>query len=216
MTIESVAVPPGRRVLAAAFAFRDVFVPESAGVLVAVPLEVSALGALAWRGDDGTYRISLSGPAPTVPAGTFPVSVSAPGGAYAALDPITVTLPRAVSSPPVRGDFLQIVPLWPTRRLRLPPGETAVHGVVTQLGVPQPGLRILLHPGAVPPPGTPEARTDERGEFVYRFPLGPGVAATAPMSLTVTCFDPIDPLTLTPSALTLAAGRVHTLSLQRP
>jgi hypothetical protein len=209
------SIPAQHRTLAFAIGFRDVFVPDGAGRLVGVPLEVTALGVSAWRGEDRTYRVSLPGIAP-VPPGPVLVTVVAPGGEYVAHEPITVTLPLAASMPPQRAELLVVHPLWPTRRLRLPTGETAVHATVTQAGVPQPGLRVLLHPGALPPSGTPEARTDAAGEVVYRFPLAPGAATGGDLQLTVTVLDGAVPVPVTPATLALAPGRVHTLSFLRP
>ncbi|MEZ4235265.1 MAG: hypothetical protein R3F59_03725 [Myxococcota bacterium] len=211
-----VPVPVQRRALAFAAAFRDVFVPAAEQRWIEVPLDVRALGVAAVRGADRTWRVSLTGRQPAVPAGTFPITVAAPGGEYVAFDPLDVTLPLATSSPPLREELLLVYPLWPTRRLRLPPGETAVHGAITQLGVPQPGLRVLLHPGPTPPPGTPEARTDAAGELVYRFPLGPSAATGSDLVLTVTVLDGAVPVPVVPASLTLAPGRVHTVSFLRP
>jgi hypothetical protein len=201
------------RRLAFAISFRDAFLPTAAAPPIRVRLEVDALGQRAFAAADGTYRVSVVGMPPVVPAGTFPITVRAPGGEYVASDPPpSVTLPRIVSVPPQQSDYLLIERLWPTRLFPIPLGETAVVGVVTQLGAPVPGLTVRLHEAVVPPPATPEARTNDEGEFVYRFPFAPGAAAATPLSLHVTVLDGATPVLVTPSALQLAAGRVHTIS----
>lgn len=208
-------LPAQRRSLMLALGFRDAFIPESSGVLIAVPLEVDVAGRRAWRGDDATYRVSMAGPTPVVPALPWPVTVAVPSGDYVAFEPMTVTVAPVPSTPPTRADYLRVLPLWPTRRLRVPPGETAVHAVIRQAGAPQAGLRVQLHAGPVPPAGTPQARTDEGGTFVYRLPFLSGTPSSAALSLTVTVRDGVTPVTVTPSTLTLARGRLHTLSFER-
>jgi hypothetical protein len=203
-----------QRRLVLAVAFRDIFFPDPAAALIAVPLAVEVLGIVAWRGDDATYRISVpSGTA--VPAPPWAVTVSAPGGEYVQLDPITVPGAPVPSTPPVRSDYLRTFPLLPTRLLRLPPGETAVQGVIRKLGVAQAGLGVTLHPGSVPSAGTPQARTDAAGQFVYRLPDVTGAGLGAAVSLTVTVVAGGVPVTVSPATVTLAAGRVQTLSFER-
>ncbi len=209
-------IPLQQRGLAFAVTFRDRFLPEVEHPPIRVPLEVEALGRRAFAASDGTFRISVVGTPPLVPAGTFPITVRAPGGEYVAFDPTEVTLPRAVSVPPQRSDYLLVESLWPTRLFPIPRGETAVIGVVTQAGIPQPGLTVQLHQSGAPLPNTPETRTNDAGEFVYRFPFAPGAASPDPLFLNVTVLDGIVPAPVVPAAVQLATGRVHTLTFNRP
>lgn len=142
------------------------------------------------RAHDGTYRFVASRPV-QLPNGALPVLVDAPAGEYVNFEPFTVMLPRphAVHPPtPDRADYLIERALWPTRRARLEPGETAIVGRVRSGGVnPVARLRVRLSPGVVPP--TPYTYTDERGEFVFRFPalkrqvIGAVVTSTASLNI---------------------------------
>ena len=212
----AIDIPLQQRELAFAITFRDRFLPAVEAPPIRVPLEVEALGQRAFAAGDGTYRISVVGTPPVVPVGTFPVTVQAPGGEYVAFDLIEVVLPRVVSVPPQRSDYLLVEALSPTRLFQIPRGETALIGVITQLGVPQPGLTVQLHENAAPLPETPEARTNDAGEFVYRFPFAPGAASPDPLSLNVTVLDGVTPVPVIPAAVQLATGRVHTLTFHRP
>jgi hypothetical protein len=151
------------------------FVDAFTDAPVRVPLAVS-IPARAWPAryaeTDATYRFLVTDA--DLPAGTFAVAVTAPGGEYVSWEPIAVQLPPPglAHAPPLRaGDFLVTRPLWPTPRLRLPPAETAVVGrVVSASAAPVAGLRVALFkpPGA--PPAAPYTRTDARGEFLFRLP----------------------------------------------
>jgi hypothetical protein len=212
----TIDLPLQQRGLAFAITFRDRFLPAVEDPPIRAPLEVEALGQRAFAASDGTYRISVVGAPPVLPVGTFPVTVRSPGGEYRAFDPIEVTLPLAASVPPQRSDYLLFESLWPTRLFPIPRGETAVIGVITQQGIPQPGLSVRLHESVAPLPDTPEARTDAAGEFVYRFPFAPGAASPDPLSLNVTVLDGITAVPVTPAAVQLETGLVHTLSFLRP
>lgn len=208
-------LPIQQRALAFAITFRDVFMPKVENPPIRVPLEIEALGQRALAATDGTYRFSVVGMPPQLPASVFPITVSAPGGEYAAFDPIEVTLPRVVSVPPQRSDYLLIALLWPTRLFSIPPGETAVIGYISHEGTPQAGLEVILHESPLPLSDAPKARTDAAGEFVYRFPLAPGAASPDLLSLNVTVLDGSAVVLVTPAAVQIATGRVHTLSFLR-
>lgn len=209
-------LPMQQRALAFAIGFRDRFLPNPDDPPIRLPLEVEALGQRAVAGADGTYRISVTGTPPVIPAGTFPISVRAPGGQYVAFDPIEVTLPLPASVPPRRMDYLLLQPLWPTRRRALPHGETALVGTITTQGLPLPGLTVLLHQGQGPLPGTPDARTDATGSFVYRLPFARGATSASPLSFNLTVLDGSTALAVMPHAVSLAPGRTNTLLFAIP
>jgi hypothetical protein len=171
-------VPRALHRLAVALRFVDAFTDTP----VRVPLAVS-IPAQAWParygGSDATYRFLVTNA--DLPAGTFAVTVTAPGGEYVNWEPVSVQLPPPglPHAPPLRAsDFLVTRPLWPTPRLRLPPAETAVLGrVVSASAAPVAGLRVALFTPPGPPPAAPYTRTDARGEFLFRFPQLRGSAS---------------------------------------
>lgn len=199
-----------QRRLLFAIAFRDVFVPAAAEVYLRLPLSVTvpSRGWTGWPGSDGSWRFSETGVAKST--GTVSVSVSAPGGEYVFYDPIEVTLPVPVSGPPRRSDFLVVRPLWPTRKLGIPVGESAVVGVISKAGKPQAGLRVLLYPDSAPTAATVEARTDALGEFVYRFPLARNAAPGGTLTLNIRAFAGAAQVPVAPSAFTFVRGTLHT------
>jgi len=159
------------------------------------PLQAPRRPDLPWRAvcrlDDATYRLMVTDPV-ELPAGTIPVRVDASGGEYVNFEPFNVALPRPhLAHPPTpdRSDYLVQRVLWPTRRARLEPGETALIGHVVTGGVnPIAALRVRLSAiGPVPP--TPYTYTDDRGEFVFRLPtlkrqvVGAMVTATAALNI---------------------------------
>jgi hypothetical protein len=210
------SLPMQQRVLAFAIGFRDRFLPSPDDPPIPVPLEVESLGQRAFGGADGTYRISVTGTPPVIPTGTFPISVRAPGGQYVTFDPIEVTLPLPVSIPPQRSDYLLLQSLWPTRMLSLPTGETALAGTITEQGLPRPGLTVLLHEGTTPPSGTPDARTDATGSFLYRLPFARGATSPSPLSFNLTVLDGATVLAVTPAAVALVPGRTNNVSFAIP
>ena len=194
-----VALPPPtlRRRLLWVLRFRDVY--TQAVIEAPLTVRVPELGLTAVRGaTEPTWRLLFApsqpatmpypprrapaDPVPVVPTTT--VEVLDPVGRYVAHDPVTI--PRAhtglIQGAPIRGDdFIRDVPLWSTRLLSPPPGETFVVGrIIDGAGLPRPGLRIAVAP-APPTPATPRAVSDAAGEFVIRLP---GVRRTAPADAT--------------------------------
>lgn len=155
--------------LGAALRFVDAFT----GVPVAVPLRVLIpelpLVAVHHR---GIYRFLATGT--PVPAGVFAVAVECASGEYALREPLSVALPRpavAHPAPALSSDYLIETPLWPTRRLRPPAGETALVGRLASGGAtPLAGLAVRLFAAGGPPPAVPRAYADEAGEFLFRLP----------------------------------------------
>jgi hypothetical protein len=147
--------PQLQRTLSAVYRFYDAFLfpIDDATPPVTSPLQVS-IPALEWSAlrteSDSTYRFSaltLTRPAPS--GGPMDVQVTAVNGDYTSLQPISLTLPLPVSSPPKRADFLLLTPLWPTPAFRPPGGETAVRGSIQSLTAkPVAGLKVEMWPGS--------------------------------------------------------------------
>jgi hypothetical protein len=209
--------------LGVALQFVDVFT----GQVVRSPLHVRfpALGLVAHRASDDTYRLIVPDPPlPPPPPALFDVEVQ--GDEYVLFDgPLQVQLPRSSSAPPpplLRGDYLVRVELWPTTRVRTPAGETAVRGQVTRTtaGAVSAGLKVVIHLAAENPTLVPFARTDERGQFLYRLSRlrgTPGGTPPATASLSVKMFEPGGtPLAPSPAGLTLDLGRASTFQFSVP
>lgn len=204
--------------LAVALQFTDAFT----GTPVPVPLEVS-IPALQWRAffwrPDGTYRFVTTG---VIPAGSFAVTVSVPGGKYVNWEAFQVDLPRTTpAAPPVSAaDYLVSRPLWPTPRYRLPYGETAVVGrLASSASSSVDRLRVTVFEAAVfPPPLAPYTRTDGNGRFVFRLPLlrkqFVGTSSVSTASLGIDVRDALDnSLTVTPAgAFEVRLGRAAVLN----
>ncbi|MBX2796101.1 MAG: hypothetical protein KTR31_00490 [Myxococcales bacterium] len=190
-----------------AIAFRDVFVDGADAPYLRRPLTVSCEGLSVYSAADGTHRFSVSGNPPVVPPGPYTVSVRDPSGAYLAPAPIVVAGPAST---------VQEATLWPTRRLRVPEGETAVAGQVRDLqGVPWPGLSVWIHEGVTPLPTAPSGWTDERGEFLVRLRDQSGAAEPDPVTLNVTVRDGLVDISVTPASVTIAPGATHTFTFQQ-
>ncbi len=145
----------------------------------------------------------------------MPLRVASTEGDYRSLEPVLLTLPRAVSNPPVPADFLIPQPLWPTTRWKAPAGETVVRGSLSSpTSQPVGGLVLEMWVGAspTPPAGTPFTRTESDGGFLYRFPRLKG-AAGAPLTVQARLNGGAIPLPASP--LNLVFGRTHFVSLQR-
>ncbi len=214
-------VPPRlRHRLSVALQFNDVFT----GSAVRLPLDVRIEAAdwVPYRSErDSTYRFFRTNDE-VEPAGNLTVSVAAPGGEYRSFEPIQVTLPLpAPPTPVVRGHFLVEAPLWPTRALRLPHGETAVVGRIASGGVNDPaGLRVFLFEPPGPPPPEPYAYSDEAGDFVFRLPLlrgsvSGGMAVTE-ASLGVAVRRNGTPVTVNPATVNVPLGRISVVELTVP
>jgi len=198
------------RTLGAVYRFYDVFFfpIDDTTPPITSPLKVS-IPELSWSAycatGDFTYRFSALTLTQAAPSGVnLDVEVNAPDGDYVTFQPIQLSLPRAISVPPKRSDFLIPTPLWPTVALRPPFGETAVRGQLqSPTAQPVSGFKVEMWAGgaATPPPGTPFTISDSKGEFLFRFPLlkGPagspgffgirlnnGAIAVSPASLTMT------------------------------
>jgi hypothetical protein len=184
----------------------------------------------AWSGSDATYRFSLTSPpsaaAVQLPAGTFDLVVTNPGGApvfssplpatpagpYAAVAPLKVTIPPvAAHLPPVlASDYLVALPLWPTVAFTVPVGETAISGwVVIEAGGTRPaGLRVAFAPPGAAVGAIPQTVTDGSGQFLYRLNnLAPPAGRNPKVTLTITIVDQNGaPVTVKPTTLTVSAG----------
>jgi len=217
------------------------FVDAFSAAPVNTPLEVRAeslpvvegMPNTPWRAipgpSDGTYRLLVTNRT-VLPVGAISVTVSAPGHEYVNFEPFTVVLPRPlVAHPPTpdRSDFLVERPLWPTRSLRVPPGETAVVGRVNSIGgtTAVARLRLKIWLFGSPLPATPYAYTDDTGDFLFRLPALKGsvsggiVISTADLALDVR----LPPAYVTPVApaappipFTVNLGRVSTLQIDVP
>jgi hypothetical protein len=194
----------------------------------------------AWSGSDATYRFSLTNPpsaaATELPAGTFDLVVTNPGGApvfsnplpatpagpYAAVVPLKVTIPPFAPHPPpvLASDYLVALPLWPTVAFTVPVGETAISGwVVSEKGgTPTAGLRVAVAPPGAVVGAIPQAVTDGSGQFLYRLnnlarPAGPNPTVTLTITITDQNGAPVDvkPATLTVSAGTLTGSVILTV-----
>jgi len=178
---------------------------------------------------DGTYRFLVTNRT-VLPVGAIPVTVSAPGHEYVNFEPFTVVLPvLLVAHPPTpdRSDFLIERPLWPTRSLRIPPGETAVVGRVNSSGgmTAVARLRLRIWPSGSPLPATPYTYTDDAGDFLFRLPQlkssvsGGIVTSTANLALDVR-LPPAYAASVVPTApplpFTVNLGRVSTLQIDVP
>ncbi|MEO8679785.1 MAG: hypothetical protein ABI665_12105 [Vicinamibacterales bacterium] len=232
-----------RHRLSAAVRFVDAFTLRP----IDVPLDVRAealpivvgMPSLPWRArrapNDESYRFLVSNNT-VMPVGAIAVDVTAPGDQYLNVEPLVVGLPRPlVAHPPTpaRSDYLVQHRLWPTRRLPLPPSETAVVGRFISAGVsPIAGLKLTIWLDGTPMPPAPYAYSNERGEFVYRLPAlktvnGGVIAATASLQLDVrlppayaapvapTQIQTLDGVVLA-VPFALALGRVTTLTIALP
>jgi hypothetical protein len=209
-----------RRTLAAVYRFYDAFlfpVDERTPPITSL-LDVS-IPALGWRAfgstADSTHRFSaLTLTEPMAAQAGLEVQVEAPGGDYVNLDPILLTLPLPLSSPPQSADFLIAKPLWPTLKVRPPAGETAVRGSLASATLPVADLKVemWLGPAPVPPPGTPFTRSNAQGDFLFRFPR---LKAAAGPTLALRIRLDGGAAGVFPSSLTLPFGRTHIIPFQR-
>ena len=210
-----------RRSLAAVFRFYDAFYfpiddrtpPIDAALEVAIP----SLGWTALRNEaDATYRFSaltLEQPVPSGPA--LAVQVVSARGDYVSFEPIVLTLPRAVSTPPRRSDYLIALPLWPTTAFRPPGFETAVYGrILSPTAQPVSDLRVRAWTGGapLPPPGSPYTRSNAQGEFLFRFPLLKGAAGRTE-SISLQLAD--GAVAVAPTSVLITRGQTQIIELQR-
>lgn len=217
------AIDTIRHRLATAVRFVDAFTARP----ITSPLDVRAeslppvvgMPRLPWRAaaglSDGSYRLLVSNDT-VMPIGAVTLDVTALDGLYTNFEPLVVTLPRPlVAHPPTpaRSDFLVEHTLWPTRALRLPPGETAIEGRVTSSGAsPIAGLKISIWVDGTPMPASPYTYSDDRGEFVFRLPdlktvTGGVIAATASLQIDL-ALPPLFVTSAAPLQITTDAGAV--------
>jgi hypothetical protein len=193
-----------RHSLAAVLLFEDMF----SDTAVRAPLEVS-IPTLDWRAvaaGDGTHRFVHTVGEP--PAGMFDVEVLAPGGEYRNFAPFQITLPHAAPTPPTRLGWLIKRPLWPTRALRLSPGETALVARLETGGVAQAGRKVrFLGSGA---PVDPHTFSDERGELLAYFPFAKRDVLDSPPVVDLELTLEIDDgaATATPATVVVPMGTV--------
>ena len=198
------------------FPLVDATPPVRAPLLVTIP-------SLRWRalaGDDVTYRFSLptltESFAGQVPSTPLDVEVESLDGTYHNFEPFQVTLPVPLSSPPRRSDFLFTKPLWPTRKLRLITGETAIAGSIVSSSGSQPieGLKVVIYGPGGPIAGGPYMYTDASGDFLFRLPFLQS-STSAPVTVTIAVSDSGGPITVTPPSLTISLGEVATAQFIR-
>ena len=210
-----------QRTLCAVYRFYNVFMlpvddrtpPVSSALEVSIP----SLGWNAMRVDsDHSYRFSavtLTQPAPNGP--NLPVQVLAPAGDYVNHDAILLSLPLALSAPPLRGDFLIRRPLWPTTALRPPAGETGVRGHIhSPTAQPVAGLKVEMWTGAalVPSAGTPFTRSNADGDFLFRFPLLKGSPGQS-LPVHIRLDNGLVPAS--PASLSIVTGQTQIIPFQR-
>jgi hypothetical protein len=210
-----------QRTLSAVYRFYDAFFypidDRTPPVASSLDVSIPSLGWSALRaGGDFSYRFSaltLTRPAPG--GANLAVQVIAAGGDYASFEPILLTLPLPLSTPPKRADFLIATPLWPTTALRPPGGETVVRGLIrSSTAQPIADLKIQMWIGAapLPPPGTPFTRSNANGDFLFRFPLLKGVPGQNVL-VNIQLSDGAVPVA--PGALSIVLGQTQIIEFQR-
>ena len=209
-----------QRTLAAAYQFHDIFFEplddRSPPVLSLLDVSIPSLGWSAFRAEgDATYRFSALTVAAPAPSGTnLAVQVMAPRGDYVNLEPILLTLPRALSSPPKRSDFLITKPLWPTTALRPPDGETAVRGQIRSgTSATVSDIKVEMWTGVAPAPsaGAPYTRSNADGDFLFRFPL---VRRSTGSTITVNIRLAGGAITVSPASTPVVFGRTQIIQFQ--
>jgi hypothetical protein len=195
-----------RHQLGAALRFMDAFTGRPVDAVLDVranvlplplPLPPERPPNLPWRAvrrsDDATYRFVVSD-GETLPTGFLEVIVDDRSGSYVNFEPFTVELPRPlVAHPPTpdRSDFLVERRLWPTRKVALAPGETAVVGRIVSTGGVTPIGRLRISLGVAPLSADPYTYADDAGEFLFRLPglkakvVGTVVTSTAPLDIEI-------------------------------
>ena len=235
MTMPLTPAPQVRHRLAAALRFDDAFTSLPIGVPLDVGAEtlpvVQNMPLLPWRAvraADGTYRLLVSQNT-AMPAGAVGLTVTAPGGEYEDYETFTLTLPLPLAGPyPTRADYLVRRRLFPTRRLRLQPGETGVLGLVVDgSAAPVAGLRMRIAEAPAPiAPGVPYTYTAADGSFLVRLPGLRAMTGSPPVATPRTTASvvlevvrpPATPVVPTAPAfpLALALGRTTTLLITVP
>ena len=173
--------------------------------------------AVPWRAvrgpNDATYRFLVANNT-AMPIGNIPITVSAPGKEYIDFEPTAVALPRPlVAHPPTpaRSDFLVRHPLWPTRSLPLPPGETAIVAHVVSAGAtPIARLKVTIWADGLPMPPSPYAYSTDGGELLFRLPnlktvVGGVIAPDASLLIDIKA-PPAYVAAVAPTQITTAIG----------
>ena len=213
--------PTLQRSLSVVYRFYDAFFfpldDTSPAIGTELDVTIPALQLSALRVEsDRTYRFSALTLTHPPPAGVnLPVKVTARGDEYVSLEPILITLPRPLSVPVQRSDFLINQRLWPTTVVRPPVGETAIHGSIrSATAQPVNNLTVEIWSGPpVPPAGTPFTRSDARGNFLFRLPLFKGPAGSSP---TVRIRLNGGAVTVTPATLPIVLGTTQVIPFDRP
>ncbi|HET6639925.1 MAG TPA: hypothetical protein VFH82_14205 [Gemmatimonadota bacterium] len=235
MTTPLTPSPQVRHRLAGAMRFEDAFT----GLPVAARLDVRAetlpivrdMPLLPWRAvpvADGTYRFLVSRNT-AMPVGALTITVTAPDGEYEANEACLLTLPLPIAGAfPTRSDYLVRCTLFPTRRLRLPPGETGVIGrILNGAGTPVAGLRVRIAEAPAPiAAAVPHTYTTSDGTFLVRLPGLRAITGSPPVasprttaSIVIELINPPAvpvPLTAPVFPLALALGRTTTLLITVP
>src|SRR5476649_1321950 len=113
-----------QRSLSVVYRFYDAFFFPLDDMSPAIDAQLDVtIPALQWSAlrvdSDHTYRFSAQTLTQPPPTGiNLAVQVAAPNGQYVSLEPILVTLPRPLSVPVQRADFLINQRLWPTTVVR--------------------------------------------------------------------------------------------------
>jgi hypothetical protein len=215
-----------RHQLAVALRFRDHFT----GAVINSPLQIQVdtlpyvVGApqTPWRAlpvtTDGTYRFVLN-QREARPTGNVTVSVTSPTEEYVTDGPLSIPLPP-VGTPAVRSSWLFEQDLWPTRRVRVPPGETAIVGRFSN-GATVAGFQVFLFKEGTAP--LKYARPDAQGEFLFRLPelkgdvTGTTVTSTADigvqvLDLTNSPLTVLQPPGPAPNAFNVALGKLSVVT----
>lgn len=213
--------PLFQRTLSAVYRFYDAFFfpidERTPPILSPLQVSVPALDWAAWgSAEDSTYRFSAATLGKPAPSGVnLEVAARSSGGDYLSHEPILLTLPLPVSTPPRRSEFLIVAPLWPTAALRPPQGETALRGhLLSATAQPVADLKVeaWAGPSPVPPAGTPYTRTDRNGDFLIRFPQMKGHRGIGLM-FQIRLSDGAVPVS--PASPTLLLGQTQVIAFQR-
>lgn len=199
------------------------FVDVFTGRVIDSPMRVSVPDQewIAVKGKtDATYRFLFTEQA--VPAGNFTVEVISLTQEYQNLQVLQISLPVVPSIPPLRSDFIVEHPLWPTRKFKIPAGESAVTGRIVSGGVNAvDDLQIRFYEQGTLPSAAPAAFSDAQGEFVYRLPwysyqvAGSVVSPPPDIDIEITgtggVITPINPASIHPEP-----GLVHAQTITIP
>ena len=153
------------------------FVDRFTATPVSERQEVHLVGHEWWRPvfreEDSSYRFVVTNrEVPALGAVDVAVASARPDAVYRNRVAFQVTIPPPgpVPVPLTTAHYLVERPLWPTRTLPIPPRETALVGRLLRAGQPLADHRVLFEATGPPGPATPEAWTDEHGEFLFRLP----------------------------------------------